>query len=372
MTHPPVPPIMLDWEMRDRRTAGTLGGSERWVATAGLAVAIALALAVLLAPARAPAATGPRPARFMVGAAVQSYTPPLAGQLLSDPAECLPTADALFTGARTFAFEEPYVDQQGDGHYDLGDPFVDCNQNGRWDGNTLGGGSNAPRYYDHVADDVGARAMVVSNDTHTIAVEVVDNEGLFNVYADRIRAQVAADGYHLDDIEISSTHDESAPDTIGLGGPDGVLSGTDAYFVDYLVTKSALAIEQAYDNMRPATIRYAQAQEPDNLRQCWSQPPFVDDPLMPILQAVGSDGQVIATLASISQHVESLGFNPDPVQALWVSSDWVHFFRASLEQQYGGVGIEMAGAVGAVETPMLYNAPISRTPRDCLGGRRVG
>ena len=39
--------------------------------------------------------------------------------------------------------------------------------------------------------------------------------------------------------------------------------------------------------MRPATIRYAEAKEPANLRQCWSSYPFVDNQLMPILQAVG-------------------------------------------------------------------------------------
>jgi hypothetical protein len=67
-----------------------------------------------------------------------------------DPANCV--APPGFTGRRLFAFEEPYQDQKGSGHYDLGDPFVDCNRDGRWDGNFIGGGSNAPRFYDHVAD----------------------------------------------------------------------------------------------------------------------------------------------------------------------------------------------------------------------------
>ena len=111
----------------------------------------------------------------------------------------------------TFAFEEPYTDANHDGHYDPGEPYLDCNHNGRWDGNLLGGGGNTPRFYDHVADQVGARAMVVSSGKRTIAVEVVDQEGLFNVYQQRIRAQVAKDGYHLNGIFISATHDESAP-----------------------------------------------------------------------------------------------------------------------------------------------------------------
>ena len=84
--------------------------------------------------------------------------------------------------------------------------------------------------------------------------------------------------------------------------------------------------------MHPATLRYAEAKEPANLRQCWSSYPFVDDQLMPTLQAVDGEGRVIATLANVSQHAESLGFNPDEPQRRWISADWVHFFRRDLEQ----------------------------------------
>ena len=35
----------------------------------------------------------------------------------------------------------------------------------------------------------------------------------------------------------------------------------------------------------------------------------------------------------------------------WISADWPHFFRAQLEQRFGGVAIEMAGSVGSIETP---------------------
>jgi hypothetical protein len=302
-----------------------------------------------------PAAASP----FRAGAAVSDFSPPAHGTV-PDPADCPAPG---FDGPRAFAFEEPYKDVQGSGHYDLGDPYVDCNADGRWDGNLLGGGAAAPRFYTRVADPVGARAIVVSHGNRTIAVEVVDQEGLFNVYQQRIREQVARDGYRLDGIFISATHDESAPDSLGLSGVTQLTSGVNPYWVDYMVRRSADAIERAYDAMRPATIRYAQAQEPANLRQCWSSYPFVDDQLMPVLQAVGSDGRTIATLASVSQHAESLGFNPDAEQRTWVSSDWPHFFRASLEQHYGGVGIEMAGSVGSVETPEVFGAAISRTPQ---------
>jgi hypothetical protein len=302
----------------------------------------------------------PGPALFKAGAAVASITPPAHGTLVHDPANCSAPG---YNGPRRFAFEEPYVDATHVGHYVPGDPFVDCNGNKRWDGILLGGGSDSPRFATTVADDISARALVVSNRRQTIAVEVLDQEGLFNVYQARIRAKVAADGYHLDNIFISATHDESAPDTLGISGVTQTTSGVDAYYVDYLVAQSARAIENAYKVLRPARIRYAEAIEPANLRQCWSSYPFVDDQLMPSLQAVATNGRVIATLGDVSQHAETLGFNPDPAQATWISADWPHFFRAALERRYGGVGIEMAGSVGSNETPQVFPGPISRVPQ---------
>ena len=316
---------------------------------------------VLTASAAGASAAGRHPARFRVGAASADFTPPAAEKLAGDPADCDPTG--TFDGPRAFAFEEPYDDQQSSGHYDQGDPFVDCNGNGRWDGNFLGGGAGAPRLYDHVADPVGARAMVVSNGHRRVAVEVLDNEGAFNVYLERIRQRVEADGVHLGGIFISSNHDESAPDTIGISGVDETTSSVNAYFADYMVRQSAEAIERAAAHMHRATIRYADAREPTNLRQCWSSYPFVDDQLMPTLQAVGTGGRVIATLADVSQHVESLGFNPNLAQRHWISSDWVHFFRDRLERRFGGVAIEMAGSVGSVETPEVSSQSISRVPQ---------
>jgi hypothetical protein len=345
----------------------------RWAAV--VTAMAALGSAVSTAPAAGGTGHG-HPALFKAGAAVVNFTPPAAGKLKSDPANCAGPTQSAYNGKRRFAFEEPYIDQKHDGHFDDGDPYIDCNHDGRWDGNTLGGGGNSPRLYDHVADQVGARAVVISNGHRRIAIEVVDNEGLFNVFANRIRAKVRADGVHLNSIQISSNHDESAPDTIGLGGVEPVISGTNEYFVNYLVQKSALAIEQADKKMVPAHIRYAEAREPANLRQCWSSYAFIDNQLMPVMQAVGTNGKVIATLASVSQHAETLGFDggseKDPgspshatldQENLWVSGDWPYWFRKVLERTYGGVGIEMAGSVGSVETPEVWSKAVPRTPQ---------
>ncbi len=339
------------------------------------------------------------PARFRVGAAVVSFTPPCGPDGtpaannctppppgFTDPANCL--APPGFTGRRLFAFEEPYVDRQGTGHYDEGDPFVDCNGDGHWDGNFIGGGSDAPRFYDRVADPVGARAIVVSNGHRSIAVEVLDHEGAFNIYLAAIRRQAAAlvhthPALQSGDIFISSTHDESAPDSIGLYGVDAVTSSANPYWAAYMVQQSAKAIAAAAAAQRPASIRYAEAVEPATFRQCWSSYPFVDDQLVPVLQAIDSaTGRTIATLADVSQHAETLGFNggsaldpgaPVPTtlqqEKTWLSADWPYWFRRRLENDLGGVGIEMAGSVGSNETPQVFPTAVSRTPQQFVDAR---
>ncbi len=305
-------------------------------------------------------------AGFRVGAGNVSFSPPLRGQAPGgDASDCDHTG--TYSGPRQFAYEEPYVDAKHSGHFDDGDPYNDCNGNGRWDGNLLGGGSDTPRFYDRVADNVGARAMVVKVGKRTLAVEVLDQEGLFNIYQDRIRARVQKDGVHLDGVFISANHDESAPDSLGLGGVSQTTSGVNAYWAAYMVTQSAKAIERAYRSMKSARIRYTEVLEPRNLRQCWSSYPYVDDQRIPVLEAVDVHNRAIATLANVSQHVETLGFNGGTPalqeQRRWVSSDWVHFFRSSVEQRLGGVAIEMAGSVGSVESPEVYKQAISRTPQ---------
>jgi hypothetical protein len=328
------------------------------------AKALAVVLSALATPAggyHGPYAQHGGAAHFQVGVSSVSFTPPLHGRTsVADPADC--AHSATFDGPRKFAFEEPYTDFKHDGHYDPGDPFVDCNHNGRWDGNLLGGGSDTPRFYDRVADPVGARAMVVSARGRRIAVEVVDQEGLFNVYQARIRAKVRADGVRLSGIFISATHDESAPDSLGLGGVSQTTSGVNDYWVNYMVNRSALAIERAARSLHPARIRYTEVLEPRNLRQCWSSYPFVDDQHIPVLEAVDARGRAIVTLASVSQHAETLGFNGG-AQAAWISSDWINFFRSALERKLGGTAIEMAGAVGSVESPEVYPSAISRVPQ---------
>src|SRR6202011_5896577 len=104
----------------------------------------------------------------------------------------------------------------------------------------------------------------------------VDSIGLFNVTADRIRAEVLRLDPKLTHVFISSTHDESAPDPIGLWGPDAselpehpssptaTSSGVDEYYFDFLVERVANAVAAADAALRPAALDVAVGSMPSN------------------------------------------------------------------------------------------------------------
>src|SRR2546427_4766431 len=206
------------------------------------------------------------------------------------------------------------------------------------------------------------RTIVVGNGTTTIAVTVADQEGVFKEIWDLVRQKVRSDGgFGLDEMFMSSTHDESAPDTIGIGGPSDVVSGVDPFYVEFMIAQAARSIEQAAQNARPATIRFGQI-HPDDLIPCWSSYPFVADESVGAMQARDLDGNVIATLVNYGIHAEELSFSDDSQDRLHLSSDWPHFARAALQQQYGGVAVAMAGPVGSVEMPKGVDATRSFVP----------
>ncbi len=363
------------------RDRGQLGRQSVPGAQLGAAVACVVVFAALAAVPAGARSSGHRStsvapaAVFQVGAAAVDVTPPLASSGAPNPAAACATPAQLSTydGPHLLSLEEPYVDTNHNGVWDSGEPFVDCPvpltdggtapPDQRWDGIMLGGGDGGPREPTAVLDQIWARTIVVRSGRTTVSLTSVDNEGVFSEIWDQVRAKVRADGVHnVDTMLFSSTHDESAPDTIGITGPNPFVSGVDPFYVQFLVARAAQSIEQAAASLQPATLRYGMI-HPDNLTTCWSSYPFVADEDIGALQARSvADHHVIFTLANYGIHAEELGFSSNSQDALHLSSDWHHFARAALEARYGGMAITVSGAVGSVEMPQVYPAARSYAP----------
>ena len=298
-------------------------------------VVAALAVPALAVPSAGAHGSNRPDADFRVGAAAVDITPPLAGPGVADPAHC--AAPGSYTGAHLLTLEEPYQDTNGNRRHDDGEPFQDCPvrrvdgtvapPDGRWDGIYLGGGDCCDRQPTAVLDPVWARTVVVDNGDRRVSITSVDNEGVFKEYWDRVRAKVRADGTRLDEMFFSSTHDESAPDTIGITGPSETASGTDPFYVEYLIAQSAASIERAAAHTYHAHLRYGSVR-PTDMTTCWSSYPFAADESVGVMQAVRPSGKVTATLVNYGIHAEELGFSDDSQDRLHLSSDWPNFAAA--------------------------------------------
>jgi hypothetical protein len=360
-------------------------------------------------------ATSARAAGFEVGAASADVTPPALDTPLGaklDAEEFVPACGSseaqiakLWSGKRLFAFTDPYIDLFHVGQYVPGDPYCDADHAGRYQAPYIGGGSQSNRWPETSADPATNGGLDLTNPitkkvaspdpidvqavvfdvrgTH-VALVTIDSIGVFDTTMDQIRAAVAKVDPDLapDDIFISSTHDESAPDPIGLWGPTlsdapapidqvgdaqplPVSSGVDDYYMAYLVQKAAAAIETADADLQPAVLHVVDARMPTNVQSCWSSYPFVDTNIMPVMQGVSTrTGKVIFTLVNVGTHNETLGFSGNPAYLDMLSGDWGGRLSQDLQQHYGGVGLELAGLVGSVETPAVY------PPLRSSGGQR--
>jgi hypothetical protein len=390
------PAIKRGWGMSARRAA--LAGLLTGALGAGPSNA-APALAAGPGAHLAPASPG-----FEVGAAQADITPPALATALGaglDRSDFMPTCgsseaqiEKLWPGRRLFAFEDPYVDLSGKGEYVPGDPYCDADGAHRYQAPYIAGGAGENRWPLTSADldpamstaattphspgltddPITAQAVVFRVGGRRVAVVTVNSIGMFDTAMEQIRSDVERSVHDLapQDIFISSTHDESAPDPIGLWGPDlsgepspvsqlngelpaGVSSGVDEFYMSWMEQRVAGAIVAADRSLHPARLRVAYARMPTNVQSCWSSYPFIDTDLMPVMQGISDGGRVIFTLVNVGTHDETLGFSGNPAYTAMLSGDWTGRLSERLEQEYpGSVGMEMAGLVGSVETPALY------------------
>jgi hypothetical protein len=355
---------------------------------------------------------------FQVGAAEVSITPtyyPHGAPFPSPvPLSCAAATPAgttprqYFNGIRYFAFEDPYhvVPGSPPDEYDpnssggTGEPFCKLdgtpfhvpeyghtiNPASHYEGIYLAGGDGLNRTAKAIiaGDPLQAQAIVFGRGSRRVALVEIDSIGTFNADYQRIRDLVARRRPDLAGMKIviSSTHNESAPDSVGIWGPTQATTGVNHLFIAWEVARVAGAIERAASHMRPARLKIGEALDPGNFLPCFSSYPYLADRHIHVLEAVGSAAphRAIATIMEYGIHDETLGFSGEPPSGLpikgpdaanprgyyrrVIAGDWGAFFRRDVESRVGGVAMNVAGPVGSVEMPVVFPAGtrVSRIP----------
>ncbi|MDQ6937283.1 MAG: hypothetical protein M3140_06175, partial [Actinomycetota bacterium] len=360
----------------------------------------------LTAPAQL-RATAAAPATWYAGAAAQRITPPAYSA--ADDARDFPLCNTtVFSGARHFDFEEPYVDVAGTGFFDPNqDPYCDANANHRWDGPYNSGG--VARIFTWVLSDIWARALAISDGSHTVVIESLTSQGLGGEDVARIRS--AVNGYRgasgtappVVQVFVSSNHNESSPDPIGIYGAPadptgtfGLNSGIDDYYISYLVNQAAVAARSAVDALVPAHMRIGEFQPPDvaarlsnSFLTTDSNGAVTSGPTANgtaestntkalVLQLLDGGGSNIETLFNWAAHNQQTGHaagdavaadphdgnTRKPINAA-VSDDWPGVFSTAVENALGGHAMFLVGDNGTIEDP--HATPTPNPDNECPG-----
>lgn len=250
-----------------------------------------------------------------------------------------------------------------------------------------------------VHDPLWARGIVLESGDVKIALVTLDLVGYFNNEIRTIRSLLdPARGF--DYVMVSSTHNHEGPDTMGLWGPDEATSGADPGYLDFVNDAVVDCIEQADDARVPAAVKFATGDTVGASIGEW--PDLVADGKvleeltidltafgMGVLQTEGDPGPIlntsvpvmqlrryvpvrervrallawllhrrpfpdlrplretIATVVNYASHPESLGSGNT-----WITSDFPHFMRETLEAAYGGVALYVSADLGVLQGPL--------------------
>ena len=215
-------------------------------------------------------------------------------------------------------------------------------------------------------DRLWARGVVIDGRGGRIALVALDLIGYFNNQIDIIRNMVS----DVDYLIVQSSHSHEGPDTLGIWGPDSTTTGVDPGYLDFVNDAVADCLAEASATMRKARVKSSTIQT-DGL----SLGIRVDDDGFGVadqkvlagdrLQSPETDGRIVDPNLVVLQFTERGGrkapiativnFGSHP-EALWsgntiLTSDFPHYVRERLEQEYGGTAIWVSGALGVLQGP---------------------
>ncbi len=261
----------------------------------------------------------------------------------------------------TGVWGEQFTDQNGDGVWNSGEPFIDDPGNteidrsslNKYDGIYLAGFGNK-RLATGRHDDLWARTIVLDYGATRIAIVSIDLIGYYSdaTYygVEQIRRQLDP-ALGIQEILLASTHSHEGPDSIGAWGDGFLKDGKYPKYLQFVDRQIAKSIALAAGAQRPARIRFGVT---DPVRspsitglqtRTGGRPPRFFDQELRIMQLVERRGaKTIATLVNWNTHPESM-----EDQNTVLTSDFPHAIRQSVEQRYGGISLYINGAIGAAE-----------------------
>ncbi len=226
----------------------------------------------------------------------------------------------------------------------------------------VSGGIGTPKKATEKKGELYARAIVFEKNDTRVAIVSVDNLGWSSVLGDRSRKLIK--GIPSENILIGATHTHSAPDAYGFPDQEG-RSLADLKYLDWCVKQIADAVNEAVVKLQPAALKIAVGEAKGKIAYNYYAPDLYD-PRCGVIQAVGANDKVIATLVNYAIHPEVIGSNRGIL-----SPDLCGPLYDRIESSVGGVAIFMNGAQGGMVTAdtRLEEGKETNTWEECI---RIG
>ncbi len=264
----------------------------------------------------------------------------------------------------TGVWGDTFTDENHNGRWDSGEPFVadnssvtiDPNSGKRYTGIYLAGFGN-DRLATGKHDELWARALVVECGSTRAAIVTLDLIGYYTKAGyyglDEARKQIDP-SLGIKEIILTSTHNHEGPDTIGLWGPNQETDGKFPAYLSFIDVRIAKAVNEAAKSLTPVRMKLGSTNPAKSLslldmqtRTDGRPPKFFDEELR-VMQFVGIEGanrnKTVAILVNWNTHPESL-----EDENTLLTSDFPGSARDALEKKYGGKTIYVSGDLGAVE-----------------------
>ncbi len=227
----------------------------------------------------------------------------------------------------------------------------------------VSGGVGIPNPSTIKKGELTSRALVVEKDNIIFAIVSIDNLGVTKIIGDRIRKLVPK--IKPENILIGATHTHSAPDLYGFADEKGN-SGTDLNYIEFVIQKTAEAINEALENTKKSLLKIA-VEEINGKIAYNAYAPKLYDPRCGVIQFISSsDKKVISTLVNYAIHPEVIGSDRGIC-----TPDLIGPFYNKIETQVGGIAIFMNSAQGGMVTAdnRLENGNEANNWEECI---RIG
>jgi len=210
-----------------------------------------------------------------------------------------------------------------------------------------------------VHDDLWAVACVVDDGVSRVGIVALDAVGFFHDDAVAVRRSCDPQ-WRLDYTVVCSTHDHSAPDLLGLWGPNYLHTGVNAGYRAQVRAGAARALGEAVEALQPARVAFQQLSIPTDGLVADTRRPIVFDPDIRLMHFTTTNGATIGTIIGWANH-------PETVWALntQVTADYCGYLRDTLERGFAFEGRIFAHGVGGIH--LYVNGAVgglmSTTPR---------